>query len=59
MPDNKKKRAPQDKKRVDINDPNEVRNWSKSFGCTQKELKAARKEAKSTYAAAIKRALDK
>ncbi|OOE78229.1 MULTISPECIES: DUF3606 domain-containing protein [unclassified Salinivibrio] len=50
MPDNKNIIAPDDKRRIDVNDPAEVRNWCKSFGCTEAELKAAVKAADSTYA---------
>lgn len=41
MPDNKKIRNPLDNKRIDINDPQEVRNWCSSFNCTETELKNA------------------
>jgi hypothetical protein len=41
MPDDKKIRQPLDNKRIDINDPQEVRNWCKSLGCTEAELKRA------------------
>ena len=50
MPDDKTIIAPSDKKRIDINDPDEVRNWSKSFNCTPEELKIAVKKSGSTYA---------
>lgn len=50
MPDNKDIIAPDDKRRIDVNDPAEVSNWCKSFGCTEAELKAAVKAAGSTYA---------
>jgi hypothetical protein len=38
MPDDKDKRGIPDNKRIDINDSAEIRNWCKSFGCTEKEL---------------------
>ena len=41
MPDDKTIRQPLDKKRIDINDPKEIRNWCKSLGCTESELKRA------------------
>ncbi|MDP2789420.1 MAG: DUF3606 domain-containing protein [bacterium] len=41
MPDDKNIKRPLDNKRIDINDPQEVRNWCKSLGCTEAELKQA------------------
>lgn len=41
MPDDKNKRHPQDGKRIDVNDPQEVRTWCKIYTCTEAELKAA------------------
>ena len=41
MPDDKTIRHPLDGKRIDINDPNEVRNWCKSFGVDEDTLKDA------------------
>lgn len=41
MPDDKSKKYPLDAKRIDVNDPNEIRNWCKSLGCTEKRLKDA------------------
>ena len=41
MPDNKKIRHPHDGKRIDINDPYEVRNWCKIFNCTVAKLRHA------------------
>jgi hypothetical protein len=41
MPDNKNIRHPHDGKRIDINDPAEVRNWCNIFGVTAEKLKAA------------------
>lgn len=38
MPDDKTKRNSPDNKRIDKDDPNEVRNWCKSFNCTKQEL---------------------
>jgi Protein of unknown function (DUF3606) len=58
MSDNKGLTGSPDNKRIDINDPNEVRNWTKSFGCTQDELKKA-VNAVGTSAAAAKKYLNK
>lgn len=58
MSDNKELRSSPDNKRIDINDPNEIRNWTKSFGCTQDELKKA-VNAVGTSAAAVKKHLNK
>jgi hypothetical protein len=41
MPDNKNITHPLDARRIDINDPAEVRNWCTSFKCTEEQLKAA------------------
>lgn len=38
MPDNKKIRQPEDNKRIDIHDPEEVRNWCKALGCEKDDL---------------------
>ncbi|WP_449242903.1 DUF3606 domain-containing protein [Desulfovibrio sp.] len=58
MPDDKTKRAPLDNKRIDVDDPAEVRNWCKSFGCSAAELKKAVSEV-GTSAAAVKQHLGK
>lgn len=58
MSDNKDLKGSPDNKRIDINDPNEVRNWTKSIECTQDELKKAVKEV-GTSAAAVKKYLNK
>lgn len=39
MSDDKSARHSPDNKRIDVNDPNEVRHWSKSFGVTPEKLK--------------------
>jgi hypothetical protein len=41
MPDNKKITHPLDAKRIDINDPAEVRNWTKALGVTEAKLREA------------------
>ncbi|MBC8996312.1 DUF3606 domain-containing protein [Pseudomonas sp. N40(2020)] len=38
MADNKNITSPLDTRRIDVNDPNEVRNWCKSIGCTELQL---------------------
>lgn len=58
MPDNKNITYPLDAKHIDINDPAEVRNWCKSFNCTEAQLKAAVK-AVGTSGAAVRKHLGK
>ena len=41
MTDDKSRRGSPYNKRIDVNDPNEVRHWSQSLGVTPEELKAA------------------
>ena len=41
MPDDKSKRGAQDRKRINVNEDYELRDWSKKFGVSQEELKAA------------------
>jgi len=41
MPDDKSKRGGQDRKRINVNEDYELRDWSKKFGVSQDELKAA------------------
>lgn len=41
MSDNKNKTGSPDNDTIDINDPNEIRNWCRSFGCTKDDLIAA------------------
>ena len=41
MPDDKTKRHPHDGKRIDIHDPQEVRNWCHIFGVTEAKLRVA------------------
>jgi Protein of unknown function (DUF3606) len=41
LPDDPSKRGSPDRDRIDINDENEVRNWSKSLGVTPEQLKEA------------------
>ncbi len=41
MSDDKSKRGSPDRDRIDIHDPDEVRNWCKSLHTTREKLKAA------------------
>lgn len=41
MSDNKNDRGSPDRDRIDMNDPDEVRNWTKSFGVSKEELQRA------------------
>ena len=41
MPDDKSARNSPDNKRIDINDSNELRNWTKSLGVTEEQLRTA------------------
>jgi hypothetical protein len=41
MPDDKTKTAPQDAARVNVHEAYEVEYWTKKFGCTLQQLKAA------------------
>lgn len=38
MVDDKGKRGSPDNKEIDVHDPNEVRDWCKSFGCSEAQL---------------------
>ncbi len=41
MPDNLNQRGPQDRARVNIHEPWELRYWCQHFGCTELQLKKA------------------
>jgi hypothetical protein len=41
MSDDKNKRGSPDRIRIDIHDPDEVRNWTKSLGVSKEELERA------------------
>jgi hypothetical protein len=41
MSDNKGNRGAPDRDRIDINDPDEVRNWTQSLGVSKEELQRA------------------
>jgi hypothetical protein len=48
MSDDKSKRGSPDRDRIDINDPDEVRNWTKSLGVSKEELQRAVEAAGNT-----------
>lgn len=58
MPDDKTKKHPHDGKRIDINDPAEVRNWTKIFGVSKPKLEEAVKEV-GTSSKAVRKQLGK
>lgn len=41
MSDDKAKSGPQDRIRINVHEDYELRDWSKKFGCTPEQLKAA------------------
>jgi len=41
MSDDKSNRGSPDNRRIDVNDPNEIRHWTKSLGVTEEQLKEA------------------
>jgi hypothetical protein len=41
MSDDKAQTGSPDRKRIDVHEDYELRDWSKKFGCTAEELKAA------------------
>ena len=41
MSDNKSERGSPDRDRIDMNDPDEVRNWTKSLGVSKEDLQKA------------------
>jgi hypothetical protein len=48
MSDDKSNRGSPDSDRIDLNDPDEVRNWTKSLGVTKEELQKAVEAAGTT-----------
>ncbi|HUQ27812.1 MAG TPA: DUF3606 domain-containing protein [Usitatibacter sp.] len=48
MSDDKSKRGAPDRDRIDINDPDEVRNWTQSLGVSKEELQKAVEAAGTT-----------
>lgn len=45
MTDDLSKHGKQDRDRINVNEPHELRHWSKKFGCTEDELRDAVKRA--------------
>ena len=41
MPDNLTQRGPQDRSRINVHEPWEVRCWCQHFGCTEQQLRNA------------------
>jgi hypothetical protein len=39
MADNLKNRGAQDRARINVNEPHEVRYWTSKFGCTEEQLR--------------------
>lgn len=58
MADDLKNRGPQDRARVNLNEPWEVRWWCHKWGCTEQQLRAAVK-AVGVMAADVQRHLGK
>jgi hypothetical protein len=56
MADDKTKTRPQDAKKINVNEDYELRDWSKKFGVTPEQLKAAVK-AVGTSADAVEKHL--
>ena len=48
MSDDKGKRGSPDRDRIDINDPDEVRNWTQSLGVSRDQLEQAVRAVGST-----------
>lgn len=47
MPDNLNRRQPEDAKKINLNQPYEVRDWCDKFNCTEEELEAVTKKFKN------------
>ncbi len=45
MSDDKSKKGPADRSRINVHEDYELRYWSEKFGCTRDQLKAAVKKA--------------
>ncbi|MFD2298360.1 DUF3606 domain-containing protein [Paracidovorax citrulli] len=41
MADDLRNRGPQDRSRINVNEPWEVTYWTKEFGCSEAQLRAA------------------
>ena len=50
MPDDKSKRGPRDRSRIDIHEKYEVEYWTKKFGVTEEELRRAVERAGTSVA---------
>jgi hypothetical protein len=57
MADNKSKKGGRDRARINLSEDYEVRYWSKKFGITKQELKAAVQNAGSSSAKVVERQL--
>jgi len=58
MSDDLNNRGPQDRARINVHEPWEVRYWTRELGCTQQQLVAAVNKV-GVSAAAVKRLLGK
>ena len=58
MPDDKTKRGPQDRSRINVNEDYELRYWTGKFQVSEQELRDAVNRA-GTSAAAVERLLKK
>lgn len=45
MTDDRSRRGKQDRDRINLNEPHEVRHWAQKFGCSEDELREAVKRA--------------
>lgn len=58
MPDDLTKTGKSDRDKINVNQPHELRDWSKKFGVTEEQLKKAVKEV-GVNAADVKKKLNK
>jgi hypothetical protein len=58
MSDDLKNKGPQDRSKINVNEPWEVRYWTKELGCTEQQLRAA-VSAVGVSASAVRRHLGK
>lgn len=59
MADDKSKRGPQDRSKVNLSERYEVDYWTKKWGISEDQLKAAVKKAGSSSVEAVAKALGK
>ena len=59
MSDNKSNSGSPDRDRIDLNDPDEVRNWTKSLGVSKEELEKAVRAAGSDRAEKVREHLNR